>query len=57
MSWRRLTSPGGRHLIPDRRLELAAGAAAFLLGAVLIRDAYDGRGIDQPFWLRPFSFW
>jgi hypothetical protein len=32
------------------------GFAAFLGGALLIRDAYEGRGIDQPFFLRPFTF-
>ena len=47
----------GRHLIANRQAELLAGFAAFALGALLIRDAYDGRGIDQPAWLRPLSFW
>jgi hypothetical protein len=46
-----------KHLIASRNLELAAGAAAFLVGALLLRDAYDGRGRDQPVWMRPFSFW
>lgn len=46
-----------RHLIADRRLELALGIAGFVLSSLLIRDAYEGRGIDQPRILRPFSWW
>lgn len=46
-----------RHLIADRRLELAVGIAAFIGGSLLIRDAYEGRGVDMPWLLRPFSWW
>ncbi len=46
-----------RHLISHRGAELAAGFAAFAIGALLLHDAYDGRGIDQPRILRPFFFW
>lgn len=46
-----------RHLIRDRQLEVLAGLGALVLGAILLRDAYEGRGRDQPKLLRPFSFW
>lgn len=46
-----------RHIIADRRLELILGAAGFIAGGLLIRDAYEGRGIEQPRILRPFSWW
>ena len=46
-----------RHLIANRHLELAVGRAGFVLSSLLIRDAYEGRGIDQPKILRPFSWW
>ncbi len=46
-----------RHLIRHRGAELAAGFAAFAVGAVLLRDAYEGRGVDTPRILRPFFFW
>jgi hypothetical protein len=36
-------------LIRDRRVELALGVAAFIVGAWLIRDAYEGRGKKRPF--------
>jgi hypothetical protein len=48
---------GRGHLIADPRLATAAGLGAMVLAAVLLHDAYEGRARDQPFWLRPFSFW
>lgn len=45
------------HYIADQRAEVAAGVLAFLIGAVLLHDAYEGRGRDQPRLMRPFSFW
>jgi hypothetical protein len=45
------------HWISNQRAEVAAGIGLFLAGAVLLHDAYDGRGADQPKLLRPFSFW
>lgn len=46
-----------RHYIADQRAEVLAGLAAFVLGAMLLHDAYEGRGRDQPRVMRPFSFW
>lgn len=40
------------HVIGDRKTELALGIAAFILGAWLIHDAYEGRGKTRPFALR-----
>lgn len=48
---------GRRHIIADRRLELILGAAGFIAGSLLIRDAYEGRGARMPALLRPFSWW
>lgn len=45
------------HLIGDHRLEVAAGLAAMGLGALLLKDAYEGRAKRQPVWLRPFAWW
>lgn len=46
-----------RHWMADRRLEAWLGVAAFVGGSLLIRDAYEGRGRDVPFWARPFTWW
>lgn len=45
-----------RHLISDARLETVVGVVALVLGAVLLRDAYEGRGRQQPVFMRPFTF-
>lgn len=47
----------GGHLIADRRVEIAAGLGAFVLGGLLLRDAYEKRAQPQPLWLKPFSWW
>ncbi len=52
-----MTRAGRGHLIANRRLEVAAGLAAFALGAALLHDAYERRAKDQPLWLRPLAFW
>ena len=49
--------PKRRHVIASRRAELALGFAALAAAGVLLSDAYDRRGHDQPWWLRPLSFW
>jgi hypothetical protein len=46
-----------RLLISDQRLEVVAGLGSFCLGWLLLHDAYDKRGQDQPRWLRPFTWW
>jgi len=46
-----------RHLIANRKLELAIGIAGFVASSLLIRDAYEGRGVEMPWPLRPFSWW
>lgn len=47
----------GRHLIRSRRTTLALGVIAFLGGAYLIHDAYEGRDQPAPWWAAPFTFW
>lgn len=44
-------------LFRDRKVEIGLGVAAFIAGSLLIRDAYDGRGVDLPWFARPFSWW
>jgi hypothetical protein len=46
-----------KHLIRNRKVEVAAGLGAFLVGALLLHDAYDKRGVPQPVIMRPFTFW
>lgn len=43
--------------ISPRRMQIAAGIGAFVLGSLLIRDAYDKSGVEQPWWFSPFSWW
>jgi hypothetical protein len=45
-----------RPWIADHRIEALLGGAAMLAGALLLRDAYDGRGRPTPPLLRPFQF-
>lgn len=44
-------------VIKDRRVELVAGVGFFILGGLLLRDAYEGHARQQPIWLRPFAWW
>lgn len=46
-----------RPVIASRRAEIGAGVALFIAGSLLIRDAYDNRGRQVPFWARPFTWW
>ena len=47
----------GKHIIRSRRAEVVLGLVLFGAGALLLRDAYDQRGVDTPLILRPFTFW
>lgn len=44
------------HLIASQKTEAFLGWAVFLAGAFLLKDAYDRRGRDQPWWGKPFTF-
>lgn len=52
-----MASKAGRHWIANPAAETAAGVAAFVLGWLLLKDAYDDRGRSQPAWMRPFTWW
>ena len=41
-----------RPLVHDRELALLLGLAAYTLGAVLLWDAFEGRGTRKPFWTK-----
>lgn len=45
------------HIVRSRPLEVGIGLVFFAAGALLLRDAYDQRGVPQPWYMRPFSFW
>lgn len=46
-----------RPLIADQRVAAVLGVASLVTGWVLIHDAYERRGKDQPLILRPFTWW
>lgn len=41
-----------RPIVRDRDLALYAGLAAYVLGSVLLWDAFEGRGKAKPFWTK-----
>lgn len=38
--------------VKDRDIALWGGCGALLVGAVLLHDAFENRGIGKPFWLK-----
>jgi len=44
------------HLIASARAERRLGWALLIAGGLLLHDAYDRRGLDVPWWGRPFTF-
>lgn len=46
-----------RPLVRNRNTAITVGVAMFLGGALLLHDAFEGRGQDTPWWARPFTFW
>lgn len=46
---------GRKPIVADRRLALYGGILAYLIGSVLIWDAYERRGKDRPFMFRFLS--
>lgn len=46
-----------RPLVRNRTVALYGGLAMFVGGAVLLHDAYEGRGRPTPWWARPFTWW
>ena len=47
----------GRTIVSDPRAAAALGIAFFGLGWLMLHDAYEGHGREQPRWLRPFTWW
>lgn len=41
-----------RPLVRDRQLALYGGLALTLAGALLLRDAWENRGVDRPWLMR-----
>lgn len=41
----------------DQTLAAVLGIGVFVLGSLMIRDAFEGRGRSLPKPLRPFSWW
>ena len=46
-----------RPIIRNRNTAILAGVGMFLGGALLLHDAFEGRGVDTPWWARAFTFW
>lgn len=46
-----------RPLVQNRNVAMWGGLGLFLAGAVLLHDAFEGRGRDTPLWARAFTFW
>lgn len=46
-----------RHLIADPAAAVVVGLALFLLGSLVLHDAYEGRGRKPPLILRPLTWW
>lgn len=45
---KRLLKPNGGHFIQDRKTEIILGIILFLVGALLLYDAFDARGKKVP---------
>lgn len=46
-----------RPWIKDHRTAVVLGVLLFALGAAVLYDAYEGRGMKTPRILRPVTFW
>jgi hypothetical protein len=46
-----------RPLIKNWKVAVVGGLVLFAAGAILLHDAYEGRGRKPPGILRPFTFW
>jgi hypothetical protein len=53
---KRRVKPTG-HFIKDRKLEIFVGVILFLVGALLVWDAFDGRGKNLPWPLGAIAPW
>lgn len=45
---KRLLKPRGGHFIKDRKTEILLGVILFMVGALLLYDAFDARGKKLP---------
>lgn len=41
----------------NRKVQIGVGVGLFIAGSLLIKDAYDGQGVEMPWAFRPFSWW
>lgn len=41
----------------DKNVAVATGVAAFAVGWYCLHDAWEGRGGDQPWWIRWATWW
>lgn len=46
-----------RPIVQDQTTAVVLGLGCFVAGWVLLHDAWDGRGANQPWWARPFTWW
>lgn len=45
---KRIVKPHGGNIIKDRKTEIILGIILFMVGALLLYDAFDGRGKKMP---------
>lgn len=53
---KRVVKPSG-HFIKNRKLEILIGVIVFLIGALLVYDAFDGRGKKLPWPMGAIAPW
>jgi hypothetical protein len=53
---KRVVKPHG-HFMKDRKVEILVGAVLFLIGALLLWDAFDGRGKHMPWPMGAIAPW
>jgi hypothetical protein len=46
-----------RRLFRDQKSAVIVGLVLFVAGAIVLHDAYEGRGRATPLILRPFTWW
>lgn len=54
---KRLIKPRGGHFMQNRRAEIALGVFLFLVGALLVYDAFDARGKKLPWPIGAVAPW
>lgn len=54
---KRALKPQGGHFIKDRKVEIFVGVVLFLIGSLLMFDAFDSRGKKMPWPMGALAPW